>query len=165
MHVLLVKPSIDSKGADKIISRLGTTRQVDILATPRLDIAASIRQWSKDVEEVGCVLVDEAQFLAPLQVDQLLELTVKDNIPVIAYGLRADFLTRGFPGSLRLFELAHTIEELKTICRCGRKALFNGRRVNGKYIFKGEQIAIDGENEVEYESLCANCYLNKRALI
>jgi len=162
MNVLLVKPGIDTKGADQVVSRIGTSRTVDILAPAELDIAKSIRQWNKDVEKISCVLVDESQFLALEQIDQLLELTVKDNIPVMAYGLRSDFQTKAFPGSLRLFELAHTIEELKTICRCGKKALFNGRKINDMFVFEGAQVAIDGENfgnmTIEYESLCANCY-------
>jgi thymidine kinase len=65
---------------------------------------------------------------------------------------------QGFEGSERLLLLAHSLEELKTICRCGRKAILNGRKINGKFVFEGEQVAIDGEDQVEYESLCANCY-------
>ena len=75
-------------------------------------------------------------------------------MPVICYGLRADFSLQGFPGSTRLLELAHNIEEMKTICQCGRKAMFNGRKVNGKFVFEGAQVAIDMENNVQYESLC-----------
>ncbi len=163
MNVLIVKPGIDTKGNDTIVSRIGTTRQVDILANPDLNIAAAVRQWHKDVNPVHCVLVDEAQFLTQGQVDQLLELTVKNNIPVIAYGLRTDFMTNSFPGSKRLFETAHTLEELKTICRCGRKAIFVGRKINGAYVFEGNQVAIDGENQVEYESLCPSCYAKFKA--
>src|SRR5699024_8411970 len=85
---------------------------------------------------------------------------VQDDIPVMTYGIRTDFRTSAFPGSARLLELAHTLEELKTICRCGRKAMFNGRRVAGRYIFEGDQVAIDGDL-VEYESLCGSCYLNE----
>ena len=86
------------------------------------------------------------------------------NIPVICYGLRADFSLRGFPGSTRLLELAHTIEEMKTICTCGRKAICNCRRVNGRFVFEGEQVAIDLENDVQYVSMCPQCYFKaKRA--
>lgn len=80
------------------------------------------------------------------------------DIPVICYGLRTDFLLNGFEGSTRLLELAHNIEEIKTICACGKKALINARKVNGEFVFQGKQVAIDGE-EVEYESLCPKCYL------
>lgn len=163
MHVLLIKPQLDTKGADTVVSRIGASRQVDLLAPDNIDLARAVRQWSKDVEKIDCVLVDEAQFLTAKQVDELLDLTVVDNIPVIAYGLRTDFLTESFPGSRRLFEVAHALEELKTICRCGRKALFNGRKVNGTYIFEGGQVAIDGEDMVEYESLCPGCYARYKA--
>jgi thymidine kinase len=77
---------------------------------------------------------------------------------VICYGIRTDFQTAAFPGSRRLLEIAHSLEELKTICRCGRKAVFNGRLVGGEFVFDGEQVAIDGV-EVTYESMCAKCYL------
>ena len=84
--------------------------------------------------------------------------TVDLNIPVICYGLRADFSLKGFPGSTRLLELAHTIEEMKTICTCGRKAICNCRKVNGQFVFEGEQVAIDLENDVQYVSMCPQCY-------
>ena len=80
----------------------------------------------------------------------------------MTYGIRTDFRTRAFPGSARLLEIAHTLEELKTICRCGRKALFNGRKVEGRFVFDGDQVAIDGA-EVTYESLCAHCYAAESA--
>ena len=83
------------------------------------------------------------------------------EIPVICYGLRSDFKTMAFPGSLRLFEVSDVMEELITICRCGKRAKFNGRIVNGEFTSNGEQVAIDGENHVEYESLCGKCYLEK----
>jgi len=108
---------------------------------------------------MACLLVDEAQFLEPAQVDDLLRIAVLDSVPVLAYGIRGDFRTRSFPGSGRLMEIAHTLEELKTICRCGRKAMFNARTSDGGMVLDGEQVAIDGE--VAYESLCASCYLER----
>ena len=108
---------------------------------------------------MACLLVDEAQFLSPQQVDDLLRIAVLDSVPVLAYGIRGDFRTRSFPGSGRLMEIAHTLEELKTICRCGRKAMFNARTSDGGMVLNGEQVAIDGE--VVYESLCASCYLER----
>lgn len=113
-----------------------------------------------ELPPVACLLIDEAQFLTPTQVDDLMRIAVLDGVPVLAYGIRTDFQTRAFPGSARLLELSHTLEELKTICRCGRKALFNGRRVGDDFVFSGTQIAIDGE-AVTYESLCATCYLDE----
>ena len=100
----------------------------------------------------------ESQFFTPEQAEQLFLVTVNLGIPVICYGLRADFMMRGFPGSTRLLELAHTIEELKTICACGRKAICNGRKVNGEYVFEGAQVAIDTVDDVEYQSLCPQCW-------
>ena len=92
--------------------------------------------------------------------DDLLRIAIQLNIPVLAYGIRTDFQTVAFPGSRRLLEIAHSIEELKTICRCGRKAVFNGRLVDGEFTFDGDQVAIDGER-VAYESLCGLCYLRE----
>lgn len=164
MNVMLVKPAVDTKGNNQIVSRLGAARQVDVLATPNINLFEVVKQWSKDVEKISCVLTDEAQFFTSEQIDQLLLITVDLQIPVINYGIRTDFQTNLFPGSKRLFELAHSLEELKTICRCGKKALFNGRKVNGQYIFKGSQVAIDGQDDIEYESLCASCYTQHKAL-
>ena len=113
-----------------------------------------------DLPPVACLLVDEAQFLTRAQADDLLRIAVLDGVPVLAYGIRTDFRTRAFTGSARLLEIAHTLEELKTICRCGRKALFNGRRIGERFVFSGEQVAIDGAS-VSYESLCAACYLRE----
>lgn len=163
MHILLIKPSLDTKGSDQIISRLGASRKVDILATPGIDISATVKQWSKDVQKIDCILADEAQFFTSDQIDQLMKIVVEQNIPVICYGIRTDFKTRLFAGSTRLFELAHTIEELKTICRCGKKALFNARKINDRFVFEGSQVAIDGQDQVEYESLCAVCYAQEKA--
>lgn len=158
MNILLVKASVDTKGNNRIVSRLGIDRQVDIHVDNEINLYQVIKQWHKDVEKVSCVLVDESQFLETKHVDQLFNLTVFDNIPVICYGLRTDFRTKLFPGSERLFALAHSIEELKTICRCGRKAMLNARMLDGKFIFKGSQVAIDGMSDISYESLCGKCY-------
>ena len=164
-HVLIAKPSVDSKGDKSIVSKLGVSRDVDFLITPSQYLrekfaseAESLRQ--AEDKQIACLLLDEAQFLSPEQVDQCLEIAVLDGVPVLAYGIRTDFKTLSFPGSKRLLEISHSLEELKTICRCGRKAMFNGRLLNGVFIFDGEQVAIDGD-QVTYESLCANCYLEK----
>ncbi len=162
MHVLLLKPSADTKGADTVVSRIGASRKVDFLLTPDVDAYELVKR-ENEKEAVSCVLCDEAQFLTPAQAEQLFMVTVTQKIPVIAYGLRSDFLNRGFPGSTRLMELAHTIEELKTICTCGKKAMVNARLVGGEYVFRGEQVAIDGERNVEYRSLCPECYYRLKA--
>ena len=165
-HVLLAKPAIDIKGEKAITSRLGVDREVDFLITPDLNLrkefAERVAEFKKTTgNDIACLLIDEAQFLSRNQVDQALEIAVLDGTPVLAYGIRTDFLTNGFPGSLRLLEIAHSLEELKTICRCGRKAMFNGRKVDGKFVFDGEQVAIDGVH-VTYESLCPNCYFAEK---
>lgn len=154
MKAIVLKPSTDTKGKTKVVSRLGLSRDVDILVSP----TASIRQLLKSPSDIACVLIDEAQFLTRAQIDELFWFATDKNIPVIAYGLRTDFQTQGFPGSTRLLELAHDLQEIKTICRCGKKAVFNGRKLDGAFISKGNQIAIEGEDAIEYESLCASCY-------
>jgi len=163
-HVLLAKPEIDTKGADQISSRLGVERAVDFLIGPHDDVRALVRAHRARLGgDLACLLIDEAQFLTPAQVDDLLRLVVDERVPVIAYGIRTDFQTRAFPGSARLLELAHSLEELKTICRCGRKALYNARLVGGRFVFDGDQVAIDelSHEKVTYESMCAECYLRE----
>jgi thymidine kinase len=165
-HVLLAKPAVDSKGDRNIVSRLGVTREVDFLVEPHHNLRELFAQYAADFSDrhaasIACLLLDESQFLTPEQVDQALEIAVLDSVPVLAYGIRTDFQTKSFPGSRRLMEIAHSLEELKTICRCGRKAMFNGRKFNGKFIFDGDQVAIDGDR-VSYESLCAACYFEKQ---
>ena len=158
MKVVILKPGIDTKGNDKIVTRIGLKRKVDHIVKNDEKIINYLCTLPLDVV---CVLVDEAQFLTRDQVDDLFMFTKLKNIPVICYGLRSDFKTMAFPGSLRLFEVSDVMEELITICRCGKRAKFNGRIVNGEFTSNGEQVAIDGENHVEYESLCGKCYLEK----
>jgi thymidine kinase len=136
-----------------VLSRINVIREVDVV----IDDDAALRDVVLAAGAPDCVLVDEAQFLTGAQVEDLFRLAVLDGIPVIAYGLRSDFRTRGFPGSVRLLELAHSIEELKTICRCGRKATLNARTVDGRFTQAGSQVSIDGG--VGYESMCGTCYL------
>jgi thymidine kinase len=180
--VLLAKPAIDTKGADQIASRLGVTRTVDFLIAADDDAGPLFRSHRERVrraegdalipdeqpQDIACLLIDEAQFLTPAQVDQVFRIAVEEGVPVMAYGIRTDFRTQAFPGSRRLLEIAHSLEELKTICRCGRKALFNGRKVAGRFVFDGDQVAIDAESApvrdehfVTYESLCGVCYLSE----
>ena len=164
-RVLLAKPLIDTKGDRSIVSRLGVTRKVDFTLTHDDDAhavfeAERVRVRAESGADVACLLIDEAQFLTTAQVDDLLRIATIEDVPVIAYGIRTDFQTVAFPGSRRLLEIAHSLEELKTICRCGRKALFNARKVDGRFVFDGDQVAIE-IGEVVYESLCAACYLQE----
>lgn len=158
MNVLILKPEVDKKGGEYITSRLGVDRKVDIIVSNDLNIFQNIQKVSKD-NKISCILVDEVQFFTSKQVDELFEVAVLLDIPVICYGLRTDFKMDGFEGSTRLLLIAHSIEEMKTICKCGNKALLNARKVNNKFVFSGEQVAIDCIDNVEYESLCGRCYL------
>ena len=165
-QVLLAKPSVDTRGDGAIVSRLGVSRPVDFVITPDDDVYSRFESQRARVlaatgVDVSCLLVDEAQFLSETQVDDLLRIAIIEGVPVLAYGIRTDFQTVAFPGSRRLLEIAHSLEELKTICRCGRKAVFNARKVDGRFIFDGDQVAIDGALEVTYESLCGACYLDE----
>lgn len=163
MRVLILKPQIDTKGGNELVSRLGVRRAADLLIGPDMDVFEAVRTANAAADKpLACVLCDESQFFTPEQAEQLFLVTVELNIPVICYGLRADFSLKGFPGSTRLLELAHTIEEMKTICSCGRKAICNCRKVNGKFVFEGEQVAIDLENDVQYVSMCPQCYFRKK---
>jgi len=164
-QVLLAKPAIDTKGDNEIVSRLGVTRLVDFTVLPDDNLLAIFAHQQSIVAKrtglpVSCLLVDEAQFFTEGQIDDLLRIAIVQHVPVLAYGIRTDFQTVAFPGSRRLLEIAHSLEELKTICRCGRKAIFNARKVGNRYVFDGDQVAIDGEN-VTYESLCGSCYLEE----
>lgn len=158
MRVILIKPSTDKKGGDKLVSRLGVERKVDILCEKKMDIYEEIKKWQEVKFKIDCILVDEVQFMTKEQVDQLFKIAVVIDIPVICYGLRTDFMMEGFEGSTRLLLLAHSIEEMKTICKCGRKAILNGRKINDEFVFEGEQVAIDNIDNVQYESLCGHCY-------
>jgi thymidine kinase len=164
-QVLLAKPDVDTKGESLIVSRLGVSRAVDFTVAPTDSMRASFGRQRASVllttgADVNCLLIDEAQFLTPEQVDDLLRIAILDGVPVLAYGIRTDFRTIAFPGSARLLEVAHSLEELKTICRCGRKAVFNARKIGDVFVFAGDQVAIDGV-DVTYESLCGACYLEE----
>ena len=142
---LLVKPRIDTRDGDHmVVSRIGLTY-------PCIYFDEMQQLSVMELQQNACVIVDEAQFLTREEVMYLVGLVDDLGIPVICYGLRSDFSLQGFPGSTRLMELAHTIEEMKTICTCGRKAMLNGRMINGEFVFEGDQVAIacfDTEEEV-----------------
>jgi len=169
-RVLLAKPAIDSKGEASILSRLGVARPVDFTIDASDDVYALFERERAELrartgDDVSCLLIDEVQFLSEGQVDDLLRIAIQEGVPVLAYGIRTDFQTVAFPGSRRLLEIAHSLEELKTICRCGRKAVFNARKIDGRFVFDGDQVAIDttgaAVGEVTYESLCGACYLEE----
>ena len=161
--VVLAKPAIDQKGDMGILSRVGITRRSDFVIAEESDVYGLFQHEREEIirktgADVKCFMVDEAQFLTEAQVDDLLRIALLEDVPVMAFGIRTDFQTVAFPGSRRLLEISHEIDELKTICRCGKKAIFNARKYNDRFIFDGDQVAIDGV-AVNYEPLCGNCYL------
>lgn len=160
MKALLIKPLIDTKGADTVVSRIGISAKVDMLLNAEESLITKII-----LDKPNAVIVDEAQFMTPKQIDELYLITKIYDIPVLCYGLRADFQMKGFPGAIRLLEISDDIEELKTICSCGKKATQNLRKVNGTPVFEGEQVVIDDSDTVEYEGVCGECYLRYRAQV
>lgn len=157
--VLVLKPSKDLKANDNISSRLGVQRRADFLVSPHDSLISIIKS-----QKIDCLLIDEAQFLTTKQVDEASYIANNLNIPVLCYGLRTDFRGNGFPGSIRLLEIADKLEELKTICStkgCSRKATFNVRFSDGKIVTSGSQVAIDGLNNITYKSMCPKCYYEK----
>lgn len=156
--VCVIKPATDTKNGSKILTRIGPERETDFCFTRDTDLFAKI---SQKYQNVSCILVDESQFLTPKQADQLMMVTIKLDIPVIAYGLRLNFQRKdgGFEGATRLLQIAHDIEEIKTICECGRKATYNARFLNGKLVADGPDILIDdGKSKIEYRAICPACY-------
>lgn len=164
MNVLIMKPGDDKKAGSKIQSRSGAELDTDYVVNNDVDVYNLIAYHLIN-NNLDCIIVDEAQFLTPIQVDQLSNVVDSFNIPVLCYGLRADAFTNLFPGSKRLFEVADVMEELKAICKCGSKATYNLRlnRIDGELIpvFEGEQISIDGI-DAEYDSVCRPCYKKLR---
>lgn len=155
MRAVIMKPATDTKGNDKIISRIGASKKVDYLIKSDENVFDLI---ANEYNHVDLILVDEAQFLTRRQVNQLMDIVVEMSIPVMCYGLRTDFKGNGFPGSSRLLEIAHELNEIKTICECGRKAMFNVRLIDGKIVTEGESVAIDGEEKVTYTVACSRCF-------
>lgn len=156
--VCVIKPVTDTKHGTKLYTRIGPERETDFCFDKNTNIYDEI---AKNYKDVACILVDEAQFLTAKQVDQLMDVTIDFNIPVMAYGLRLNFRREdgGFEGATRLLQLAHEIEELKTICECGKKATLNCRFLNGKLVTTGPDILIDdGKTKIEYRALCPACY-------
>ncbi|MBR5647449.1 thymidine kinase [Candidatus Saccharibacteria bacterium] len=156
--VCVIKPAADTKNGTKLLTRIGPERKTNFCFGHDTDLYKEIL---KNYSDVACVLVDEAQFLTKTQVDQLMKVTIRLNIPVMAYGLRLNFRQddKGFEGATRLLQIAHEIEELKTICTCGKKATLNIRLVNGELATDGPDIIIDdGKTDVEYRAICPACY-------
>ena len=155
MSVWLIKPSADTRdGADIMRSRIGLEAKAEVM-TPTTDIHQRFCQTRSNNCHV--VIVDECQFLTPAQIDQLRTIVDDYDIPVLCFGLRTDFQTKLFPGSLRLMELADCIEEIKTMCDCGCKATVNARISNGYIVTEGAQVQLGGNDS--YIAMCHRCYI------
>ena len=158
--VRVIKSKIDTKADDKLSSRIGLERKVDILIEKDESFEKYFEDWNNNVH---CILVDEAQFLSSQQIEELWLVTKMYDIPIICYGLKTDFKSYLFEGSKRLLELADEIEELITICDCGKRAKFNTRFVDGKFTDIGEEVLIDGStSNVEYKPKCGKCYVKMK---
>lgn len=157
LKALVIKPAIDTKGNHKIISRMNnTSRDVDILLKPD----DSLANYIEKVKDAYCIIIDEAQFLTETQVKELVILAKQMDIDVICYGLLVDFKGQLFPGSNALCRYSDSKEELKAICiQCGEIARYNARKVNGKYVFHGDQVLIGADES--YDPLCMKCFLEK----
>ena len=159
MKVLLLKPAIDNRdGATIVKSRIGLKEEA---VTVKED-ENIFEKYEKDYSDCDVIIVDECQFLTPEQVDQLSDIVIEKNIPVLCFGLSTDFTTHLFPGSKRLFEIAQSISEIKSVCTCGAKANVNARiGADGKIVTKGSQVQIGGNDS--YVAMCRKCWLKRRA--
>lgn len=155
LKVLVMKPSIDTKGGETLVTRIGLSRKTDFLILPDSSIMDLL---SDSLGKVDCIFIDEAQFLSEQQVIDLFIISNNYDVPIICYGLRTDFRGNLFPGSSKLLGLAEELHEFKTLCSCGEIARYNARRMDGKYIVDGDSILIDGTSDIEYVPLCGNCY-------
>ena len=153
MCVWLLKPATDDRDGAKVIrSRIGLSAEADVVFETDSILTLYENRMKTDV-----IIVDECQFMTAAQIDELRKIVDEKDIPVLCYGLRTDFLTKAFPGSLRLFEVADSISEIKTICACGSKAVVNARlNEQGQVITDGEQICIGGNDR--YIAMCHACW-------
>lgn len=158
MKVLLLKPAIDTRdGAAVVRSRIG-------LEAPCIPVAKDcdiFKLYKEEYSDCQVVIVDECQFLEPEQVDQLGDIVMEFNRPVLCFGLATDFTTHLFAGSKRLFEIAQSVSEIKSVCKCGSKATVNARLDdNGNVVFKGDQVVLGGNDR--YVAMCRKCWLKKQ---
>ena len=153
MKVWLIKPSIDNRDGEEIVrSRIGLEARASVIA-PDTDIFEEFKRYG----DCHVVIADECQFFTAAQVDQLRAIVDRLGLPVLCFGLRTDFLTHLFEGSRRLFEVADSINEIKTICSCGNKAIVNARiDCNGRVVTEGGQILIGGNDS--YVAMCYDCW-------
>jgi thymidine kinase len=154
--VAIMKPALDTKASNSLETRIGLKRPANFLIKTTDNLLQIVK---KDFAGVSCVLVDEAQFLTVPQVEQLLQVTIKLGIPVMCYGLRTDRLGELWPGSARLLALAQDLDEIRTICDCGKKATMTGAFINGTFVTSGPQNLIDdGSSPTVFRAFCAACW-------
>lgn len=150
--VVLLKPKCENRnGAKMIKSRIGLAEPCEF---------AEVFLANYNSEHYDCIIVDEVQFLVPEVIDRLSDLVDRHNITVICYGLRTDFQSKLFPGTARIMELADDIEQIKTICWCGKRAHFNARVLNGQMVTEGEQVQLGGNES--YTALCRKHYKERK---
>ena len=156
--VLILKPAIDTKGEDSITSRVGLSKKADLLL---LYSDSVLEKLKNKLDNISCILIDEAQFLSTKQVEDLFLISKACDIPVLCYGLRTNFKMESFAGSKRLLEVSDVLEEITTLCKCGEIARYVARKVGDKYVQDGEEVVIDGTENITYIPLCGKCYLEK----
>ena len=159
MKVLLLKPAIDDRdGANAVKSRIGLQKEAVAVKEDENLYEKYVNEYS----DCKVIIVDECQFLTPEQVDQLGDIVIQKESPVLCFGLATDFTTHLFPGSKRLFEIAESVSEIKSVCTCGAKATVNARiDDNGKIVTEGSQVCIGGNDR--YIAMCRKCWLRRRA--
>ncbi len=157
--VIIIKPKVDTKGNNKLSSRLGIERKVDFLVCYDDNL---FELFKGKLDNIDVILVDEAQFFSKKQIEDLSIISKVMNIDVICYGLRVNFRGELFEGSKKLFEVADSLDELVTLCKCRNVARFVGRKEDGVFKVDGPEILIDGSvKNVEYVPLCKDCYLKE----
>ena len=164
LNVLLIKPAMDTRdGVTTLRSRIGLASAAVVVAPEDDVFTLFVRGSSSEdgtMRPYDVVIADESQFLTPAQVEQLRNIVDTYDVPVFCYGLRTDFQTHLFPGSKRILELTDEMEEIKTVCDCGRKAVVNARLVKGKPVFEGDQVMLGGKES--YISMCHKCWNKAR---
>ena len=165
-HVWLIKPDLDNRDdytdengvrVTVVKSRIGLSAVADVVRRDE-DIHARFVALNEK-QHIDVIICDECQFLTAAQVDQMKYIAEYCDTPVLCFGLRSDFLTQLFEGSKRLFEIADSITEIKSVCRCGKKAIVNARIADGKVVTAGAQIEIGGNDK--YEGMCWGCWQNR----
>lgn len=159
MRVWLIKPSTDNRdGEDIILSRIGLSAKCTVIS-PEDDL---LERFSAEQSDIDVIIADECQFFTKKQIDELRRIVNERGVPVLCFGLRTDFLTHLFPGSARLFEVADSIAEIKTICGCGAKATVNARIDEaGHVVTEGTQVVLGGNDR--YLAMCHKCWVERIA--